>query len=149
MEGPSAVEDELKSDPEASETSADNSMSKGDGMLSTEGQLAGRDTKNAEQGLSKINENVKRLISLQNTINGLNKQAAKLVKKDREKRQKFMRDFHKSKRKVEKQIGEFKKLLNDLRIKKSKENDRNIKGRLEKLIRRVAGNVKKYKSKLR
>jgi len=148
VEGPGAVKDELKNSPEVNEISADNSMSKGDGMLSTEGQFAGRDAKSAEQGLSKINENVKRLISLQNTINGLNKQAATLIRKDREKRRKFMRDFHKSKRKVEKQIGEFKKLMNDLRIKKSKESDRNIKGRLEKLIRRVGGNIKKYKSKL-
>ena len=151
--GPDGASDAAKEEPkvesETNETPSDNTMSKGDSMLSTEGQFIGRDPKNEEQSVSKINENVKRLISLQSTINEINKQAAALIKKDQDKRRIFLKSFFRSKRKVEKQIGEFKKLMIDLKLKKSEENDKNNKARLEKLIRRVNGNIKNYKAKLR
>ena len=132
------------------EPMSDNTMSKGDNMLSSEGQPIGKDAKtSSKSGASKINENVQRLISLQDTIDQIDKQAEALIRKDREKRKIFIEQFSKSKRKVEKQIIEFRKLMKNLKSRKSKEKDDKKVARLEKLIRRVNENIRKYNLKLR
>ena len=134
---------------EANEVLVDNVMSKGDSMLSTEGQFVKKEITNTEESVSKIKENEKSLLSLKDKVDRINKQAATLIKKDQEKMRIFMKEFSRSKKKIEKQIGEFKKLMNNLSLRKRKEHDKNNKERLGKLIRRVDENIKNYKAKLR
>ena len=124
-------------------------MSKGDNMLSTEGQFMSKEAKTAKSSASKVSKNVKRLLSLQEAINDIDKQASALIKKDQEKRRIFIKDFSKSKRKVEKRIGDFVKLMKDLKLRKNKEKNKQTEERLDKLIKRVEGNIRKYQSKLR
>ena len=126
----------------------DNGMSKGDNMMSSEGKFVERESVESKSAASDVNKNIKRLISLQETINEIDKQAAELIRKDQEKRKIFVQHFKKSKQKAERQLQDFVSMLQRLRVKKSAESSTVVSKRLQKLIDRVDGNVQAYRSKL-
>lgn len=159
--GEDASKDEIKKDTmknydpftgldqtETAELLGDNGMSKGDNMMSSEGKFMERDSAESKSVAADVNKNVKRLTSLQETINEIDKQAAELIKKDQEKRKIFVQHFKKSKQKAEKQLQDFVSMLQRLRVKKGEQSSTVISKRLQKLIDRVDGNVQAYRSKL-
>eukprot|EP00795_Rhopilema_esculentum_P014393 gene14393-5444_t len=146
------VEKETKTDSK-DKTEADemveelNPMSKGDGMVSTEGKLFEKKLKK-DGSVAELTDEIKKLFSLQEAIDEVDKQAEELIKKDREKRTIFVNHFGKSKQKAEKQITDLRMLLNQLTVKKSSEKGDKNAQHLELMIKKIEQNLRLFQQRI-